>query len=370
VRLWDLHGGRDLQGYERHASSVSTLAVLPDGTRVLSGSDDKTIRLWDLQSGTDLRRFVKTKDPYHFQITAVAALPVCGQALFAAKDATSSDIQLLDLEAGRVLPRFELPFGGGWAKALAVLPARGQALSAGSDGRVRLWDLESGSEVRCFEGHDDQVDAVAALPDGTRALSGSQDNTMRLWDLESGTEIHRFEGHSGSVRAVAALPERGQALSGGDDCTVRLWDIASGTEVQRFAGHPVGDFGGVSAVATLAHRREALSAGLDGTLRLWDLESGAELAVFSGDAAFTCCAVTPDARFAVVGDDGGQIHVLEICTENEVRQSKTGWWRRSWSGIRDAIRLSRIFGRAVEKILPMCTVLRTANGRFSQNGRS
>lgn len=37
-----------------------------------------------------------------------------------------------------------------------------------------------------------------------------------------------------------------------------------------------------------------------------------QLATFTGDAAFTCCAVTPDGRFAVAGDSLGQIHVVEI----------------------------------------------------------
>ena len=36
---------------------------------------------------------------------------------------------------------------------------------------------------------------MTVLADGRRALSGSQDKTLRLWDLETGAELRRFEGH-------------------------------------------------------------------------------------------------------------------------------------------------------------------------------
>lgn len=65
-------------------------------------------------------------------------------------------------------------------------------------------------------------------------------------------------------------------------------------------------------MALTADGRCAVSGLADRTLRLWDLATGRQLAIFTGDAAFTCCAVTPDGRFAVAGDSLGQIHVVEI----------------------------------------------------------
>lgn len=58
---------------------------------------------------------------------------------------------------------------------------------------------------RLLKGHSERIMSVAITSDGHRALSGGWDQTVRLWDLESGSEIFCFEGHKGFVSAVAFL---------------------------------------------------------------------------------------------------------------------------------------------------------------------
>jgi WD40 repeat protein len=69
---------------------------------------------------------------------------------------------------------------------------------------------------------------VAIAPDGKRALSGSEDNTLKLWDLDSGRELRTFTGHSNSVLEVAIHPDGLRAISGSVDKTLKLWNLATG----------------------------------------------------------------------------------------------------------------------------------------------
>ena len=131
---------------------------------------------------------------------------------------------------------------------------------------------------------------------------------MRLWDLNTGTELRRLEGHSLAVWTVGLLGDGRRALSGSLDGTVRLWDLERGVELRRFTGHRRT----VTKVAPLDDGCRALSGSLDGTLRLWDLESGEELACFAGDDAITAIEVAHEEWRAVVGDARGRVMILPV----------------------------------------------------------
>ena len=91
---------------------------------------------------------------------------------------------------------------------MAVSADGRRAVSASGDNTLKVWDLESGRELRTLEGHSDWVYGVAVSPDGRRAVSASADNTLKVWDLESGRELRTLEGHSAWVTGVAVSAGR------------------------------------------------------------------------------------------------------------------------------------------------------------------
>jgi WD40 repeat protein len=261
-----------------HEGHVNSVAVLQDGRRALSGSADQTVRLWDLETGAELRRFEAYKE-----VCAVAALPDGQRAIFAALEAG----WLWDLEAWVELRQLA---GSMWS--VAVLPDGRWALSGSLDGTIRLWEIDTGAELRKFNGHNEWVYSVAALPDGRRALSGSLDGTMRLWDLYTGAELRRFEGDKGGVRSVAALPDGRRALSLSDQ-VMQLWDLETGAVLREFAP------GGLS-IAVLPGGHRAVVAHYGNTLKLWNLQTGAELRRFEGHTTVVnAVAMLPDGRRAI-----------------------------------------------------------------------
>jgi len=262
-----------------HSSTVRALALLPDG-RVISGSDDNTLKLWDLKS----QSCVATLTGHSGSVNALTLLPD-GRVVSSSGDNT---LKLWDLKSQRCVATLTGHSYGG-VNALALL-SDGRVISGSDDNTLKLWDLKSQSCVATWTGHSHSVTALVVLPDG-RVISGSTDKTLKLWDLKSQSCVATLTGHGGYVRALALLPD-GRVMSGSGDNTLKLWDLKSQSCVATLTGHS----SWVYALALLPDGR-VMSGSYDKTLKLWDLKSQSCVATLTGHSGTVyALALLPDGR--------------------------------------------------------------------------
>ena len=102
---------------------------------------------------------------------------------------------------------------------------------------MRLWDVDTQTQIHTLEGHTGSVESVSFSPDSQTIASGGSDDIVRLWDVDTRTEIGTLQGHTGYVSSVSFSPDGKTIASGSHDNTVRLWDVATLTEIGVLAGH-------------------------------------------------------------------------------------------------------------------------------------
>ncbi len=91
------------------------------------------------------------------------------------------------------------------------------------DKTIKLWNVETGEEIRTLEGHDAWVYSVSFSPESEALATGSKDNTIKLWNVETGEEIRTLKGHDDSVWSIS-FSQDGQTLATGSlDNTIKLW---------------------------------------------------------------------------------------------------------------------------------------------------
>jgi serine/threonine protein kinase/WD40 repeat protein len=100
------------------------------------------------------------------------------------------------------------------------------AATSEENGTIRLWNLDTGQELRCWQGHTGEAQAVRFLPGDGMLASTGQDGLLVIWSIPTGERIAATQAHKQSVPALAISEDGRQIATGSRDATVRIWGLA------------------------------------------------------------------------------------------------------------------------------------------------
>ena len=220
--LWVTDGDSlyEIGGHEDRVTCLERLS----GNRVVSGSDDRTLRIWNTITGECLRILQD-------HLGRVTCLAVLGESRLV----TGSEDRTLRVWNTNTGERLQV-LNGHEDTVTSLLPLDDHHVVSGSkDNTVRVWDTNSGELVRTLEGHTAPVRCLAVLRDG-RVVSGSYDNSLMVWDTNSGELVRTLEGHTAPVRCLAMLRD-GRVVSGSDDNSLMVWNADTDQCLGVLKGH-------------------------------------------------------------------------------------------------------------------------------------
>ena len=361
VQIWSVASGESVAELRGHRNHVSFLAVNPQQDRIVTGSDDKTIRVWRLGSG------VSSLDVDRPGYQTVAAYGPDGTVFLTA--GYSRRIELWNAGTGDLSRRLDL--GGDRSARLAAFSPDGSTIAVatglgdpGGDiegGALLLldaltgelfWEFElEGSEVPMSVGFSPDGQQIATLwTDGTarvhNGLDGSEVSTyvaenpprvvsgdlavfspddqmlavadqteVALWDPSNSRVLRSFD-HDAPVRAIAFSPDGSSLAVGSSDATIRMWDVETGALEMTLKGHS----GRIESVAFSPNGSFIVSSADDGTARVWNAE-GEQIQSFDvGQLFVTSASFSPDGSQILVGVVAGEDTVLDVVEHDvEVR---------------------------------------------------
>ncbi len=265
LQIWDISTGKELLTLVGHTYPVNACAISPDGTWFVSASNDKTLMIWDPSSGQKIKTLVG-------HTNSVNCCAISSDGLFIVSGSSDATLKFWNVKSGTEIRTFkgETLTSGGYRNVPfgCAISSDGKLIaSACADKTIRIFSVENGQEVKMLTGHTNSVMACAFSPNNKRIISASWDKTLRIWDVTSEEELFVLKGHSDLIYSCVMSPAGNWILSASDDNNLKIWDSETGKCIKTLIGHSAS----IKGCSISSDGMWCLSASEDNTIRFWDM---------------------------------------------------------------------------------------------------
>nr|XP_028581290.1 ribosomal RNA-processing protein 8 isoform X4 [Podarcis muralis] len=283
-----------LKGHDDHVITCLQFC----GNRIVSGSDDNTLKVWSAVTGECVQTLVgHTGGVWSSQMRDNIVI----------SGSTDRTLKVWNADTGECVHTLY-----GHTSTVRCMHLHGSRVVSGSrDATLRLWDIETGQCLHVLMGH---VAAVRCVQyDGHKVVSGAYDYTVKVWDPETESCIHTLQGHTNRVYSLQF--DGTHIVSGSLDTSIRVWDAESGNCLHTLMGHQ-------SLTSGMELRDNILVSGnADSTVKIWDIKTGQCLQTLQGpskhQSAVTCLQFS--SKFVVTSSDDGTVKLWDLKTGEFVR---------------------------------------------------
>ncbi|KAI8967521.1 WD40-repeat-containing domain protein [Mycotypha africana] len=177
-------------------------------------------------------------------------------------------------------------------------------ITGSKDHTARVWDKNTGREVRQLIGHHGPVNSVEYAGDN-RVVTASSDATLKIWNVLTGECIKTIETRQRC--GVSCIQNIGPHLyTGSVEGKIKIWDIETGECIKTMIGH-------IGIVRSIDYSNgKIVTGGYDRTLKVWDPKSGACILSFqSGHSGLIFSVLVSGTQIVSSGEDG-RIMVIDF----------------------------------------------------------
>jgi WD40 repeat protein len=305
-------------------NSINSAVFSPDGTKILTASEDGTARVWS----TNTHKLVGVlTNPASYgggppAMIQHAAFSPDGKMIVTASD--DSTARIWSASTQKLLGVLTEPGtrrGSGWVMMSAVFSPDGtKILTASADGTARIWSASTHKQVGVVveppagAGQYNNLASAVFSPDGTKILTASQDGTARIWSASSYRPLSVLaepQSSDSSITDAVFSRDGGEIITASQDGTARIWNASNYQQIRILAGQAAP----VSAAAFSPNGLTVITASSDGTVKLWNARppewlgvltagSGSNNSTFINGAAFS-----HDGKEIVTADSNGTARI-------------------------------------------------------------
>ena len=289
VKLWDVEKDVLARKLSLYKKAISVVRFSPAGTHVVSAAADQTVRLWNL--GTDTETLVD----FGGHTSKIWFTPD-GKGLLAITYPDNKAALMLWSIADKKVTR-TLPLPEAQVNELDIT-ADGKTFATGEqDGRVRVWDYDSGKLLRSYYGHTSPVYRVRFSPDGRRLATEDYGGDIHVWEADRDPGVPTLSAGKSPLHAAAFSPDGKTFVTGGQDQMLSVWDIDGRSPIKSWKVQTRQDryIAPINDIAYSPDGTRIATCGED--VKLWDAKTGELVRAFRGHKSVVFhLAFSPDGK--------------------------------------------------------------------------
>ncbi len=345
IIFWELPSGRQLKVWKTEGK-INALAINPQGELLAGAGSTHDISLWEL--GNLERPNVRILKG-HTGAISTDGLAFSPSGEWLASAAYDQTARIWQVDTGELHTILQADPSSGKLLGITFSPDGRHVATSHVDNHIRLWEVETGQLWQVLKGHRDKVWGLRFIPNTNYLVSGSSDKDLRIWDCESGVTLRILQGHRVGISNLTVQGE--QIFSVSSRAEILRWslqlpgqqlltlpNLATAMAIdpegqQMVVGFAQGDLalyqlpnlelkGEVKQAHQAAIQQLTLdttgtwlaSLGADHVGQLWSVEPGRlrHLQTLNDlGADTTTVALSPEAQFFAIGDEGGQVYLYE-----------------------------------------------------------
>ncbi|MBN2157295.1 MAG: DUF4062 domain-containing protein [Candidatus Lokiarchaeota archaeon] len=274
LRVWDVKSSKELASFRTGSfmNWINACAYSPDGSVIAFGCGSSII-IWNPKTNEQLANI------YNGDYYSITFSPDGSQLLTGCRDSTlklwdvNTMMEVYLLHGTRdILSEKILGFSPNGSIFITVESQYSlKLMDSVTDAQyiVKLWDSHTKKELKSLKGHLKDITCYDFSPDSTQLVTGSIDHTLIIWDIASGTALHVLRGHTTYLKLCSYSLDGQNIISLSNENTVKTWDVKSGKEVNS-KSNPVKS---CTMCSISPDKTKILVIGSSRNLKLWNLLS-------------------------------------------------------------------------------------------------
>ena len=211
-QVWEIESKKRLKHLESHTGFVTCASYSPSGKMLATAGLDGTAKLYDLATWEEVKSLT------HGEQVNCMAFSFDGKVLATAGD---TSLKIWDTETWQDRHTSKSPP----VTAIAFAHDGKQIATGHSDGKIRIWDIESGKAIATIPAKDERVNGVGYTLDGKLLISAGTAKLVTGWNTSNWQEGFSWMAHSAPITCLSVSPDGKRIATGSEDKTAKVWQV-------------------------------------------------------------------------------------------------------------------------------------------------